>query len=246
VEVDDDSKRQQHGVAKRALLNLQELVEQRRQRLGGGNLLQGQDRRLGNDGIGNQAEEGGDRHRISDGAQCVDRRELEPEVALEQLDQGRNGFPVTELTQRLDGRLRHVGVRMPDEGNDPVYRQWVADPGQHLEGKHDDVRIGAAQQGPQVRNRVRTLALQRADRRIAPDGVRLVGNQLTQNVGLDVARREPDSFLSYHGGRIFQGRENRALPLRALRQPVQRLQPLCVLVDRSHRRIRPGTLRPAA
>ena len=97
-----------------------------------------------------------------------------------------------------------------------------------------DVHLGAGQHRPKVGHRVGALALERTDCSVTADGVDLVRHQLTQDVGLDVARGEPDRALPHHGGLILEGRQNHRLAAGSLGQRFQRGQPLRMLFDRSH------------
>jgi hypothetical protein len=221
MEIDDYPDREQDGIAERPLPHHRQPHQERLERLRRRQPLQGLQRRLGHHRVGHQLYQRPDRAGIADGAERIDGRELQPQLALEQLQQRGHRVRGAELAQGLDGGLGHVEVGVPHQRQDPGRGRRVPDPAQHLQREHHHVDLRVGQHGLQVGQRVGALPLQRGNGGVAPHRIGLVGHQLPQHRRLDVPRREPNGALPHRGRLVLQRREDRGLEVGALGERVE-------------------------
>ena len=226
MEIEHHADREQQGILEVALAHQPEPGQHGPQRAGVGQPLQRQHRGLRHDRVRNQLDQRSHRHRVADGAQRVDGRELKPELAAQEREQVGDRLPAPEPAQRLDGRLRDVELGMADQRQHGGHRRRVADPGQDLEREHHHVFVGQAEHGLEVRHGVGPLALQCGERRVAADRVRPVRHHRPQHPGLDVAGRQANGALAHRRRLVLQRAEDGRLAGCVVGQRVQRGEPL--------------------
>ena len=105
--------------------------------------LQGRDREQG---IGRELEQGAGRPRIADLAQCVHRRELQPEIAPQERQEVRHRLGSPEGTECLDRRLGHIGIGMVEVWEDGCGTVMVGDAREDLEREHRELGVDRAGQ----------------------------------------------------------------------------------------------------
>jgi hypothetical protein len=226
MEIEHHADREQQRILEVPLPHQPEPGQHRPQRAGIGQPLQRQYRGLRHDRVGDQLDQRPDRHRVADGAQSVDRRELQPDLAAQEREQLRHRVPAPEPSQRLDGGLRDVELGVADQRQHGGRGRRVADPGQDLEREHHHVLVGQAEHGLEVRQGVGPLALQRGERRVAADRVRPVRHHGAQHAGLDVAGRQANGALAHRRRLVLQRAQDGRLAGRVVGQRVQRGEPL--------------------
>ena len=105
----------QHAVAQRQPVVIGEQREEPRQRLRRGDPPQRVHRRLREHLVGNRVEQRLHGARIADLAQGSDGGELQPEIGVQQPDQPGHRFARFQRSERLDRRLRDVGVAVLEQ-----------------------------------------------------------------------------------------------------------------------------------
>ena len=216
----------QNRVPQPALTVVLEPLEQGHERLRRRDLLQRLNCWVGHERVGHQREQRADGLPRADLTERGDGRELEPQVLPEHTQQRRH---------RLDARSR-PSASMADwatfasgwrsSGRIAGAERAAPAPRQHLQHEHDDFVVLGAEHLLEIRHRVRALPLQCGDRRVPEHRVDIVGHEGAQDVGLDVARGQPDGGVAHRDGGVLHGGDDRRLPLRAVPERVQRRQAL--------------------
>ena len=223
LRLEDGGASLEHDIAQGQPLVVREQREQPRQGVRRSDAAERIDRGLRQHVVGDRVEQWLDGARIADLSQRRHRRELQPEVRVEEPDQAGDRLPRFERAERLDRRLRDVRIAVLEQGEQRLRRARILDPREDLDGEHRHFGILSPGERHQVRHRVRALPFQRGERRVAEHGVLVVSHEATERLRRQMPRSQRDRFLPRHRLRLLERRDD----LGVARAGLERLLHLC-------------------
>ena len=242
VQVDHHADRQEQRIPEGPLVHDRQQSQQRLQRFGRRDAPERLHGGLGQHRVGDQRHERPHCLRRADGAERVDRGELQPEISVHQLEERGYGLAGAELAHRFDRGLGHVGIAVVKQRQDRSAGRRVSDAGQALQGEHHQLGIGGAEHHGQVRDRVRALPLERAEPGVPARRVLAVGHQGAQHRRLHVAGGQADRAIPHRQRLVFERQEDGTVAIGSGHGRVERGQSFGWS---QHPVLRPGT-RPRA